>query len=265
MQNNISIFKHENFGDTRFVTEGDSFVVVAKDVVEKVGNTWAGIASVRHVPEQWRGVNSVLTPSGTQDMLCLSEQGLYFYLGRCDKPVALQYQMWIAGEVVPSIRKHGGYLVSKPDDTPDTVIARALLLAGDKIRGLEDKIAQDAPKVRLADDFLTIYSEIESAESFDKCVTVGVLAKKLKQEGLPFGQNRLFKYLREQGVLYSREGENFNTPTQQYMERGWFKVKATRMILADGVKWEKTTMVTPKGVKEISARIHELFNQEVFA
>lgn len=72
-----------------------------------LGYTWSGIRTVGHVPEEWRGVESVSTPSGMQDMITLSEQGLYFFLGRSDKSKALQYQMWVAGEVVPSIRKHG--------------------------------------------------------------------------------------------------------------------------------------------------------------
>lgn len=71
---------------------------VAKDVVEKVGNVWKGAQALCHIPEVWKGVTSVVTPGGTQEMAVLSDQGLYFYLGRCDKPAALQYQMWIAGE-----------------------------------------------------------------------------------------------------------------------------------------------------------------------
>lgn len=91
--NEVSAFKHEMFGDTRIINEGGELFFVAKDVVEKVGNVWNGTANIKHVPERWRGVISVMTPRRTQDTLCLSEQGLYFYLGRCDKPAALQFQM----------------------------------------------------------------------------------------------------------------------------------------------------------------------------
>ena len=68
MQDNISIFKHENFGDTRIIQEGDAFFAVAKDVVEKVGNTWRGHDSIRHVPAQWQGARSVRTPEGVKEI-----------------------------------------------------------------------------------------------------------------------------------------------------------------------------------------------------
>jgi hypothetical protein len=65
-----------------------------------------------NVPAQWKGHKRIMTPGGEQEMLCLTEQGVYFFLGRSDKPKALPYQMWIAGDVVPSIRKTGTYSVS---------------------------------------------------------------------------------------------------------------------------------------------------------
>lgn len=86
---------------------------VAKDVAEALGYTWSGTSRVAHVPEQWRGVTSVVTPSGEQDMITLSEQGLYFFLARSDKDQALPFQMWIAGDIIPSIRKTGQYAVKQ--------------------------------------------------------------------------------------------------------------------------------------------------------
>jgi prophage antirepressor-like protein len=85
---------------------------VAKDVAEALGYVWNGTARIAHIPEEWRGVTSVVTPSGTQEMAVLSEQGLYFFLGRSDKPAALPFQKWIAGEVIPSIRRTGSYTAS---------------------------------------------------------------------------------------------------------------------------------------------------------
>lgn len=83
---------------------------VAKDVALALEYAWKGVSTVSHIPEEWRGVYSVQTPSGTQDMLCLTEQGLYFFLGRSDKPKALPFQKWLAGEVLPAIRRTGRYV-----------------------------------------------------------------------------------------------------------------------------------------------------------
>ena len=83
---------------------------VAKDVALALGYQWNGSACISHVPEEWQRVRSVLTHSrGKQEMLCLTEQGLYFFLGRSDKPKALPFQKWLAGEVLPALRKTGQY------------------------------------------------------------------------------------------------------------------------------------------------------------
>lgn len=98
-ENKVRIFKDAK-GEPWFV---------GKDVASALGYEWKGIASIKHVPEEWRGVQSVQTPSAEQEMLTLSEQGLYFFLGRSDKPKALPFQKWLAGEVLPAIRKTGKY------------------------------------------------------------------------------------------------------------------------------------------------------------
>jgi prophage antirepressor-like protein len=96
--------------DIRVIKDGTgTFEVVAKDVVEGIGATWNGNAAIAHVPDEWKGVRSVLTPGGMQEMAVLKEPGLYFYLGRSDKPAALPMQKWVSGEVLPSIRKTGSY------------------------------------------------------------------------------------------------------------------------------------------------------------
>lgn len=82
---------------------------VAKDVARALGYEWNGNACIAHVPDEWKGVRTVLTPRGEQGMLTLSEPGLYFFLGRSDKPGALPFQKWLAGEVLPAIRKTGSY------------------------------------------------------------------------------------------------------------------------------------------------------------
>lgn len=83
----------------------------AKDIIRALDYSKASAPAklVDSVPVQWKGVNPIHTPGGSQKILMLSEQGLYFFLGRSDKPKALPFQMWLAGEVLPAIRKHGSY------------------------------------------------------------------------------------------------------------------------------------------------------------
>ena len=136
-------FAHDQFGSLRIIKDEETGEpwFVAKDVAEALGYVWKGIATIKHVPKEWGGVYSVQTPSGEQEVLCLSEQGLYFFLGRSDKPKAIPYQMWLAGDVVPSIREHGGYLTpSKVEEAllnPDTLIQLAMNLKEERTKRLE--------------------------------------------------------------------------------------------------------------------------------
>lgn len=82
---------------------------VAKDIATSLEMYWDGARTVEHVPEEWRGSTLIPTPSGQQDMVILSESGLYFFVIRSDKSKALPFQKWIAGEVIPELRKRGYY------------------------------------------------------------------------------------------------------------------------------------------------------------
>lgn len=133
MENGIQVFKQSGLGSVRVVMQDSEPWFVAKDVCEALGYQWNGAARIAHVPEEWKRVTSVVTLRGDeQNMHLLSEQGLYFFLGRSDKPAALPYQKWIAGEVLPSIRKTGAYSVpsapAKPELSVQSEVECALLI-----------------------------------------------------------------------------------------------------------------------------------------
>ena len=113
MENSLQIFSKDNFSVRTIRDEDGKIWFVARDVAEALEyNLDGGMSRIfGNIPEQWKGGKRIATPGGEQEMLCLTEQGLYFFLGRSDKPKALPYQMWIAGEVVPSIRETGNYSV----------------------------------------------------------------------------------------------------------------------------------------------------------
>jgi anti-repressor protein len=239
----IQIFKNNQFGEVRVTEIGGEMHFVAKDVAESLGYKWAGIATIQHVPEEWRGVNSVLTPKGNQELITLSEQGLYFFLGRSDKPSALPYQKWIAGDVTPSIRKNGAYLTPQKIEEalldPDTIIRLATNLKEERQKRIEAEKANEVlkPKALFADAVATS----------DRSVLVAELAKILKQNGVEIGQNRLFGWLRENGYLCSK-GEYYNQPSQKSMELDLFEIKKTSIAKPDGsVLVTCTTKVTGKG------------------
>ena len=117
MENKLAVFNSGDF-TARTVTDDDGTIwVVAKDVAQSLGYPESSIKQMANllapVPEIWKGLKQIMTPGGEQNMTCLTEQGLYFFLGRSDKKAALPYQIWVAGEVIPSIRKTGKYSTKK--------------------------------------------------------------------------------------------------------------------------------------------------------
>jgi anti-repressor protein len=242
MGNLLQVFEFEN-KKVRIVDIDGIPTFVAKDVVEGVGNTWNGAARIEHIPEEWRGVTSVVTPSGIQEMQVLFEQGVYFYLARCDKPAALPFQKAIAGKILPSIRKYGAYMTPQKIEealtNPDTIIELAQILKREqaKARELAAQVAKDRPKVLFAD----------SVSASHTSILIGELAKLLRQNGVEIGQNRLFEKLREEGYLM-KEGSSRNMPTQRAMELQLFEVKETTINRSDGgIDIKRTPKVTGRG------------------
>ena len=122
-QNGLIPFSFESRA-IRFIPEGDSFSVVAKDVLLALEYADASNPArvIAHVPEEWKGVNPIHTLGGIQDMLTLTEQGFYFFVNRSDKPKALPLQKWVAGDVLPSIRKTGGYTLLQQPRSKDEAL-----------------------------------------------------------------------------------------------------------------------------------------------
>lgn len=128
--------------------------------------------------------------------------------------------------------------VEKDFNSPEKIMARALLMADQKVHKLEAQIEADRPKVLFAD-------AVSASKS--SCL-IGELAKILKQNGIDIGQNKLFQWLRAHGYLISRRGESWNQPTQKSMQLGLFELKKTNINHPDGhTTVSTTTKVTGKG------------------
>lgn len=136
--------------------------------------------------------------------------------------------------------------VEKDFNSPEKIMARALLLADKKVHKLEAQIEADKPKVIFAD----------AVSASKTSILVGDYAKFLRQNGLDYGQNRLFAWMRENGYLISRKGGSWNMPTQRSMELGLFEIKETVVQHSDGhVSVNKTPKVTGKGQLYFSEKL----------
>lgn len=179
-----------------------------------------------------------------QQTYIISEPGLYRLVMKSRKPEAKEFQRWVTHEVLPQIRRTGGYIPTSESDSDEDIMARAVLVAQKTIKQKNQQIAEQQtrivelePKARFADAV---------AASDDTCL-VGELAKMLLQNGIPVGQNRLFRLLRAEGYL-GKSGSNRNMPTQRAMELGLFRIKETTVTHADGhTTVSRTPKVTGKG------------------
>ena len=193
--------------------------------------------------EDEKGVRSTHTPGGNQQVLLVTEPGFYKLVLQSRKPEAKAFKRWVTHEVLPALRRDGGYMVAR-DETPEETMARALLLAQgtmerqkSRIAGLEAENEEMRPKALFAD----------AVAASDGTCLIGEFAKMLRQNGVDVGQNRLFAMLREDGYL-GKAGQNRNVPTQRSMELGLFRIKETAITHSDGhVTINRTPKLTGKG------------------
>lgn len=252
MENNlhIELFAHPQFGNINAViTEDGTPLFKANDVALALGYKRPAEA----VSDHCKGVAVLPTPSakGLQPTKYIKEYDVYRLVMRSKLPEAERFQDWVVEEVLPAIRKSGGYMVARKDESDIDILARAILIANDTIErqkiklielakdneAKEQQLQEEAPKVAFANAMLA---------SNTSCL-IGELAKITTQNGYPIGQNRLFAWMRDNGYLGNR-GERRNIPNQQYVERGFFELKKNVHSGKDGVLHTTVTpKVTPSG------------------
>ncbi len=243
--NDITIFEHPEFGQVRTVDVNGEPWLVGKDVATALGYSDTAQAVRKHIDEEDKGVVDLTTPGGIQKITIINESGLYSLVLSSKLPGAKKFRRWVTSQVLPSIRKHGGYIAGQETMTDEELMARALLVADSKIKERDRLIAEQAKQIEAMRPAQVFASAVSvSAQS---CL-VGELAKILKQNGIETGQNRLFDWLRKNGYLIRRQGTDYNMPTQRSMELGLFEIKETAITHSDGhTTVNRTPKVTGKG------------------
>lgn len=238
-------FDNAQFGALRVVKDdqGEPWFVVA-DLAKALGYRNASDIN-RLLDDDEKGTQNLRTHGGEQQLSTMNEAGFYRVIMQrrstwvkdpARREFVSSFQRWVTHEVLPAIRRDGGYMVAR-DETPEETMARALLIAQSTIERQTAQIAELKPKALFAD----------AVAASDGTCLIGELAKMLRQNGVDFGQNRLFEVLREQGFL-GKSGSNRNVPTQRAMEMGLFRIKETAITHSDGhVTISRTPKVTGKG------------------
>lgn len=242
-ENKVTLFTNEELGSVRALEIDGEPYFVGKDVAVALGYKEPQKAVRERVAPEDRGVSKMDTPGGKQEMAIINESGLYSLILSSKLPKAKEFKHWITAEVLPVIRKTGGYV----NDTKqfvdyyfadcNTYGREAITLMLNETKRMANQLKAQAPKVLFA----------EAVESSKTSIPVGDLAKLIKQNGVDIGQNRLFSWLRMNDYLI-KSGDRRNMPTQKSMDLGLFEVKISTFYRPDGtVDISKTPKVTGKG------------------
>ena len=251
MEAGLKIFEKPEFGSVRVVEKYGEPWFVAKDVCEALGYQWKASATVGHVPEEWRGVYSVQTPSGEQEMLTLSEQGLYFFLGRSDKPAALPFQRWLAGDVLPTIRKTGSFNLAPRS------YAEALRALAAEVEVREAVEAQKALAENQRDDAIRTKAEIGNRREATAMATASAATRKVGALEDKLGLGRNYKQVKAIPWLF----DEFADCPSMYQQVG---KRLSALSERLGYKTEKIPCPEfPNGIKAYHVDVIAAFRNEL--
>lgn len=168
----------------------------------------------------------------------VNEAGLYVLVLGSRKPEAHEFKRWVTHEVLPQIRKHGGYMAGQERMTPEQMALASM-------RWLQSKVDEQAKQLKAQEGKVLFANAVETART---SILVGDFAKILKGNGIDIGPRRLFAWLREHGWLIKAKGSSWNMPTQKAMDLHLFEVKETTVSHSDGhTTISKTPKMTGKG------------------
>ena len=256
MSNVIKIFENDEFGSLRTLTdEHGRIMFCGKDVASALGYSNTKDAIRRHC--RW-GVKHDLphpqSPARTIEMVFIPEGDVYRLISHSRLPSAEKFESWIFDEVLPTIRRTGGYVASEDMfienylpflDEPYRDLFRLQMTAIEK---LNERIRHDQPLVEFANQ----------VAGTDNLIDMNAMAKLARAENISVGRNKLYSWLKRTGVLMSN-----NLPYQRYIDRGYFAVKESVFEVNGLKKTYRQTFVTGKGQLFIISLLRKYYGKEM--
>ncbi|MEH6848602.1 phage antirepressor [Bacillus pseudomycoides] len=243
--NQLQVFNNEEFGQVRTIVKSEDVWFVAKDVCEvlEIKNT---TQALQKLEEDERSMFNIGRQGNTN---IINESGLYTLIMTSRKPQSKAFRKWVTSEVLPAIRKDGGYIHTTKEDTDEDILARAVLVAQKTIEK-KDKMIEQQRQLLLQQEPMVTFAE--ACMQSNKSIKVAEVAKLAAKHGIKTGQTRLFKTLRDWGMIF----KNSTEPTQKAIERGYFEVVqgVKEKPNGDNFTWI-TPYVTPKGQAYIIDRL----------
>lgn len=239
VMNELQIFNNSEFGEVRTAVINDEPMFCLADICR--------VLEIKNVSDcksrlRQKGIvtTDTLTNGGKQKMIFIDESNLYKTIFQSRKESAERFTDWVTSEVLPSIRKNGGYIAGQESLSDDELMAKALLVAQNKIAERDTLIAEQKRAIEQMKPHKIFAEAVATSHT---SILVGDLAKLICQNGVQIGQKRLFQWLRDNGYLIKRKGADWNMPTQKSLELGLFEIKESTHMNGNGCN---VTTRTPK-------------------
>lgn len=244
--NEIQTFESPEFGSIRVVRDEDGEPwFVAKDVLDVLD---LDKTALRKLDEDEKGVDSIHTPGGEQQMTIVSEPGFYKLVMRSRKPEAKAFQRWVTHEVLPALRREGGYMVARADETPEELMARALKAADATLARVRDENARLTRRNQVLEPKAAFFDSVMES---DGLISVRAAAKVLKSYDREMGERRLRQMLRDACYLEKRT----RSATAAAIGRGYMKERPFAITHSDGRReMDHYGCLTPKGLAMCARR-----------
>ena len=242
-QNQVKIFENDKFGQIRTAGTSEEPLFCLSDIC-RVLKLQPGRVKQR-LNQKGITLGNTPTQGGEQQMVYINEQNLYKVIMRSDKPQAEAFQDRVCGEVLPSIRKNGGYIATSEEDDAEMILAKALKVADATIKRKEQQLLEQKEQI---DKQIKTINKMKPLADYTKEVLLSDSTYTLTQVSKDLGFKSVYKFLdwANKNILYKQSNQWM--PTAKYSDKDYFKTRTTKYFKSDGTIGTKmSTVVTEKG------------------
>lgn len=250
---NEMIFNNENFGSITTVMIEDNPWFVGNDVAKALGYTNYRNAVSKHVDNDDKLRTQIEYAGQQRQIMLVNESGMYALIFGSKLDKAKEFKHWVTSEVLPQIRKTGGYIPIEKDDDDLTIMAKALNIMQNTLTQKDELLAQKEEVISQQKPLVDFANTVSATPTMVDMKTMAKLLEKENQD-IHIGRNKLFAWLRKEGYLMSD-----NTPYERYVKQGIFKLTESEVETKNGNKLITKTYVTGKGQLYLAKKLAQYF------
>lgn len=252
------VFSNDKFGNIRTAVLDNNPWFVGKDVAECLEYKNTKDALARHVDAEdkqliLRSQITTLENVPNRGLTFINESGLYALIFGSKLNKAKEFKHWVTSEVLPQIRKTGGYIPIEKDDDDLTIMAKALNIMQNTLEQKDELLAQKEEVISKQKPLVDFANTVNATSTMVDMKTMAKLLEKENQD-IHMGRNKLFAWLRKEGYLMSD-----NTPYERYVKQGIFKLTESEVETKNGNKLITKTYVTGKGQLYLAKKLAQYF------